>query len=33
VWINIQAPMPVCEITPEGETAWLAVADREGIDF
>ena len=21
------------KITPEGETAWLAVADREGIDF
>jgi hypothetical protein len=30
---NPKAPIPICKITPEGEAAWLAIADREGIDF
>lgn len=27
------AYLPTCKITPEGEAAWLAIADREGIDL
>lgn len=28
-----KAPIPICKITPDGEAAWLSIADREGIDF